>query len=378
VAHPSFAQVITGTTGALGAHLLDQVLHHPKSHFSEIVCLCRAADDHSAYERVQASLAQRCLPALFTLSETKVICLAARLGDDSLGLKPGVYEDLRRRATDIIHAAWAVNFVGGLRSFESDHIRGVHNLIRLASPHVLRTMPASFYFCSSGATVLGRPPSEPIPESIPQDPHSAAPMGYARSKWVAEHLCEAASRGPLSGHVSVLRIGQLCGDTRSGVWNESEGWPLMLRTVDEVGMLPDLAQDVMWLPIDLAASAIMDIITNPDTFSGGGCPVFHIMNPNSVSWSNVCGWLREFGKTFEEVPPKTWVTAVSNSESAVEKNPSRKLLGLWVSQVSDSLASLCSETHASSVRKRSDCQARTLVQHQPRGFSGPWIGSCLR
>jgi hypothetical protein len=106
--------------------------------------------------------------------------------------------------------------------------------------------------------------------------------------------------------------------------------------------------------------------------------VFHIMNPNSVSWSNVCGWLREFGKTFEVVPPKTWVTAVSNSESAVEKNPSRKLLGLWVSQVSDSLASLCSETHASSVRKRSDCQAGALVQHQPRGFSGPWIGSCLR
>lgn len=40
--------------------------------------------------------------------------------------------------------------------------------------------------------------------------------------------------------MSVMRVGQLCGDTVSGIWNESEGWPLMIRTANEVGALPEI------------------------------------------------------------------------------------------------------------------------------------------
>jgi len=38
--------------------------------------------------------------------------------------------------------------------------------------------------------------------------------------------------------VGILRVGQLCGDKQSGRWNEKEGWPLMIRTAEEVGCLP--------------------------------------------------------------------------------------------------------------------------------------------
>jgi len=40
--------------------------------------------------------------------------------------------------------------------------------------------------------------------------------------------------------VHVLRIGQLCGDTSKGYWNEKEGWPLLIRTAETTGVLPEL------------------------------------------------------------------------------------------------------------------------------------------
>jgi thioester reductase-like protein len=51
----------------------------------------------------------------------------------------------------------------------------------------------------------------------------------------------------MSGRMRILRIGQLCGDTVTGYWNEKEGWPLLIRTAQTTGALPDLA-DVRLLP----------------------------------------------------------------------------------------------------------------------------------
>lgn len=45
----------------------------------------------------------------------------------------------------------------------------------------------------------------------------------------------------MDGRIRVLRIGQLCGDTVTGYWNEKEGWPLLIRTAKTTGSLPNLA-----------------------------------------------------------------------------------------------------------------------------------------
>lgn len=68
-------------------------------------------------------------------------------------------------------------------------------------------------------------------------------MGYARSKHVAESICLAAAQSALSSsRIGVFRLGQLCADTVSGVWNESEGWPMMIATAGLCGALPALAE----------------------------------------------------------------------------------------------------------------------------------------
>ena len=101
------------------------------------------------------------------------------------------------------------------------------------------------------------------PESISHNPHSTLPLGYSRSKWVAEAICEQAyDRTPLRGNIAVLRIGQLCGDSENGIWNALEAWPLMLSSVKVLKALPDLHQSLDWLPVDTAAEAVIEIALN--------------------------------------------------------------------------------------------------------------------
>jgi thioester reductase-like protein len=124
---------------------------------------------------------------------------------------------------------------------------GTRNLINLI--HQTKRPDSRFLFCSSIASVLGGPSSfETVTENWSDDPSTASPIGYSQSKWVTEAICHRANQQPgiesdsPRGRVQVLRIGQLCGDTLGGYWNEKEGWPLLLRTAETTGSLPLLTE----------------------------------------------------------------------------------------------------------------------------------------
>lgn len=164
--------------------------------------------------------------------------LPADLSQESLGLEEDTTEELLRRLTVVMHSAWAVNFNLGVRSFESQHIKGAYNLINLCLRAKTRR-PARFYFCSSISAAAGTPLPATIEEYHIEDLTHAQAMGYARSKLVTEHIIQAAAE-KIGMTASVLRIGQIVGDTNNGLWNTTEAIPLMLQTAKTLGALPAL------------------------------------------------------------------------------------------------------------------------------------------
>jgi thioester reductase-like protein len=97
-----------------------------------------------------------------------------------------------------------------------------------------------FLFCSSIASVLAGPSDVLAAEGPSFEPSDCGSLGYSQSKWAAEQMCLAAAKAGLS--VIVARIGQLCGDTQEGIWNETEGWPLLIKTAQTTGSLPLLEE----------------------------------------------------------------------------------------------------------------------------------------
>lgn len=314
--HTGETIVLTGATGSLGAHILDQLTRRPE--VTRVICLSRAKSHADSSARIQDSLSQR-LRSLSAEAQAKIVSYASDVNKPDLGLSATEYEDLRSSATSIIHNAWPVNFVLSIDSFE-DHIGGAVNLLNLAlsSPHP--TTP-TFYFSSSVGTRQGRP-DPTVAEDFSDSPITAGGMGYGQSKWVVEKLCEraAASNG---ARVGVLRIGQLVGDSENGVWNQTEAWPLLFRSALTTGALPMLEEKPTWLPVDEAGRAIAEIV-----LAGGAdqAAVYHVLNNKESRWADILEGLKKGGVSFETVDRMKWLEGLAKSEADVEKNPTYKLL----------------------------------------------------
>lgn len=315
--HSGETVVLTGATGSLGAHILDQLTRRPE--VSRVVCLSRAKSHADSAKRVQDSLAQR-LRTLSPEAQAKIVSYASDVNRPDLGLSAAEYDDLRRSASAIIHNAWPVNFVLSIESFD-EHIGGAANLLNLALSSPRSTKP-TFFFSSSVGTRQGRP-DPVVSEEFPDSPTTAGGMGYGQSKWVVEKLCERAA-GQNGARVGVLRIGQLVGDTENGVWNETEAWPLLFRSSLTTGTLPMLEEKPTWLPVDLAGKSIAEIVLAPTQQKSAA--VYHVLNNKESRWSDILAGLQAGGVEFKTVDRMAWLENLAKSEQDVQKNPTYKLL----------------------------------------------------
>ncbi|KAH8667800.1 hypothetical protein BGZ61DRAFT_483715 [Ilyonectria robusta] len=314
-----FSVVVTGATGSLGAHVAAKLTADPR--VDRIYCLVRAPGPAEALERVKQSMVQRQVYHTLPLeARRKLVALPSDLSDAKLGLSDSDYESITQDLRVVIHCAWSVNFNMQLSSF-APSISGVTNLISLCKSSV---SPASMNFCSSVST-CSRATTLPVPETVP-NLEWAQGMGYAQSKSVAEHLCaKAASQGVTA---RVLRVGQIVGDTKYGVWNAREAVPMMMQTAVTVGALPKLKETPSWLPVDTVADAVADI-----SLSEAGSVFTNVTNPRMFSWSdNLLPALRNAGLSFEEVEPKEWVQRLRTSNPDPTVNPPIKLVDFFASK----------------------------------------------
>ena len=172
------------------------------------------------------------------VNTNKITCLSSDLSGTDLGLSPESISILRAKLTKVIHCAWAFNFNLGVSSFESQHIRGAHNLLSLCLS-VNAIKPTAFYFCSSVSAETGTPLPATITEIYITQLENAQNMGYARSKLVVENIVKAAV-GKSGMNVKVFRVGQIVGDSQNGIWSSTKAIPLMIRRATTLGALPEL------------------------------------------------------------------------------------------------------------------------------------------
>ncbi|KAM3424878.1 hypothetical protein BST61_g6854 [Cercospora zeina] len=344
---PNKTVLLTGTTGSLGSHLLCRLVRC--SQVSRIHLLVRGASQQAAEERGRNALLSRKLPVSADF-DRKVVIHVSTLSDSGLGLAPEIYMKLAREVDIIFHLAWAVDFILPLRGF-LQHFAGLQNLLTLSLEHTKygsslgSRKAAQLVFCSSTASVASygqtSASEEEVPERIERDAQCSGDIGYSRSKWVAENVClEAARVHPeLADAVSIVRVGQLSGDTVNGVWNKTEAYPLMMSSAKVTGCLPDLPHErVGWLPVDTAAQAFLQLGLSdrrkaPERASNvEDVQVVHLLNQDrTVTWKALLRWLAH-AEGIGAVTPGEWLArleGMSTPGSGHESHPALKLLHFW-------------------------------------------------
>ncbi|KAJ5627262.1 hypothetical protein N7528_004689 [Penicillium herquei] len=325
------AIILTGATGSIGAHTLHELLNDDS--VSTIFCLTR---QEFPLEAILSSLIEKELYITSDEQVSKIVPLTTHLDQPDFGLDQTIIARMRSLVTQILHVAWPVDFNLNFAQFEP-HIKALHNLIQF-SLSVHQPQPAVVMFCSSVSAALGAPCSE-----IPEGPMAldTAYMGYGRSKLTGEHIISTASQA--GARTYSLRIGQVSGHSKKGLWNETESIPLMIRSALTLKALPDLQESCSWLPVDKMAAIMLELMktcsaSTQEATNDISClettenveddSVYNVCNSRVFSWSTLLESLSRNGFQFEVVPFEKWLDLLRESEAKGEEhtNPAIKLI----------------------------------------------------
>lgn len=311
--------LLTGATGSLGSYILYKLLENKK--VKKVYALVRPQGSTNLLNRISEGFKKRGYPTSKLYDGARLEVLPMNLEKDNLGFSAAKFNSLRSEVTSVLACAWLLDFKHTVSYYNSECLEGLYNLVKFANrPSGARGI--ELHFVSSVSASSAYPKTTVPEETLPADPRIALPMGYAQSKYIVEQLFDFLSREK-NMPCFIYRVGQLCGDTTTGVWNSTEMYPLMmLGGATVLKKMPTMNTTINWLPIDYAGQAIIDImLARRETKQN----IFHVVNTKNVSWPSMLQAMKDSGISFETVNPETWVRELSKHQ----QNPAYKLLSFY-------------------------------------------------
>jgi thioester reductase-like protein len=245
--------LLTGATGFLGMHILQEQLEAPNA-ADVIYVVVRGENQADSTKKLLRAAAQ--YDMLRTVQEgcdcgrVEVIC--ADLEQASLGLPASQLSFLAETVDVIIHNGAAVNWLLDYWSLRQVNVGGTVELLRLCTSGVKKRF---VYVGSIGAFL----PGEGRQESGELQGGPAAVMdsmnGYGASKRVSEILVGEAIALGLDGYI--CRPGTIAGSFRTGCCNPADTLNRFLLSVCQLGVAPRLPHGgVSLLPVEAVAAVI--------------------------------------------------------------------------------------------------------------------------
>ncbi|KAJ8518263.1 hypothetical protein ONZ45_g4622 [Pleurotus djamor] len=275
---PPTCFLLTGANGMLGSMLLAILLQNKRN---TVYCIVRG----DARTRLQQAFKRHQLDAGClgeALSRGSLVLMNTRdISSHHLGLSDEEYNRISDDIEEVVHAAWTVNFNLPLVEFYP-MLRVSRNLAELC---IKSKKYVRYHFIGSYASTFNYP-EDLVPErAIPPMLSTSLAQGYAISKWIAEHALLLIHKScPQAFHLSIIRVGQICGDTHTGDWSLNEMMPMMIASLPALKVLPMVFPPVSWIPSNVCAGALHETIISECMVD----PQFiHLANPNIASWPEV-------------------------------------------------------------------------------------------
>lgn len=284
--------LLTGATGFLGPHLVDQLLRQTDA---KLICVIRASDDEQAMDRLRKDMSRY---RIWDESLTqRVSCLAGDISRENLGLNDVVYDRLCREVSVVFSNAAYVNFLMPYSRLKAANVQGVRNLIQMCLQgkvkHLVHTSTQGIYEAKGPHTVYAE-------DAPPTGDVVRVAKGYARTKLVAEHLINRVRESAFSA--TLLRVGMVSGDSVHGI---SNGDPLIGSLVlgcAQCGAAPDADVTFDMSPVDQVARAMVAIARQHQSIGGN----FNISKREGISTETIYSLIRQMGIELEVLPFPQW------------------------------------------------------------------------
>jgi natural product biosynthesis luciferase-like monooxygenase protein/thioester reductase-like protein len=306
---------LTGATGFVGRILLAELLSRTTV---TVRCLVLAGGEETGLREIRDAL---------TASElwrdefsSRIVPVAGNLAQPQLGLPAQEYADLADTVDTVYHAAALVHLLYPYDVLKGPNVDGTAETLRLAC----LGRPKRFHYVSTLDVFADDAPHR---EDAPLESPCRAQGAYAQSKWAAEKLVAVARERGLA--TTVLRPGNVAGDTRTGYWNSHDQTYTLIRSCLALGTAPDLDMPVSLTPVDYVAAATTRLTLDERSVGRS----FHLFNPHPpMPWLDLVEAVRAAGYPLDLMPYERWREQILTGEA----DPLSGMLRLTVE--SDSLA----------------------------------------
>lgn len=288
------AVLLTGATGFLGAHLLEQLLAQTRA---QVFCLVRAADEAAARRSLRSAMERHGLWC--EERARRIVAIAGDLGLPLLGLDDASFRELATTVGEVYHCGARVNLLYPYEALRAVNVGGTLEVLRLAVSGRAKTV----HHVSTLSVLERRGPGSPgaAPEEPLDGEAASLEGGYRQSKWVAERLVESARQHGLPA--VIYRPGWITGHSTTGVGNASDFLVRLIVASLQLGAAPELdAIEVCPTPVDYVSAALVWLSRRRQPAGA----LYHLINPQPAAFDHLIELVRELGYPVRKVPLRRW------------------------------------------------------------------------
>ena len=288
--------LLTGSTGFLGSHILAEILN--KYDKVNVYCLVRSKPHKTNEERLKEILNYYFGEKYDLLIGTRIIPLEGDLARERLGIKPDLYKELLEKIDTVINVASLVKHFGDYNLFYNSNVLSAINIIQFAreanaSINHISTTSVSGNFLVKNDIVYDYTENDFYIGQNYKD------NVYVRTKFEAENeMFKAMNEGM---NINIFRVGNLMQRLSDGKFQINKFDNAYFKRIYgfiKIGKLPKnlLAQLLEFTPIDSCAEAIVSLMNYRNK-------VFHLLNPNLVTITELNNALSKYEVSIEFVSP---------------------------------------------------------------------------
>lgn len=282
--------LLTGVTGFLGVHILDNLL---KNTDCLIYCIIREKYNQLPQKRLENLLDFYFDSNYYNLYKHRIIVINGELSTDFFGLSQEDYSNLQKNIDCIINTAANTKHYGNLATFKKENVTTVKNLILFAKPAgiILNHMSTTNI---SGNYLVNNDICYNFTENDFYIGQNYEDNVYICSKFEAEKLILEEEYKGLKANI--FRLGNLMARFNDGVFQKNKfdnAYYTRLIALAKLGILPNNLknQHLEFSPIDETSDAIFKLLTIPNLHN----KIFHIFSNKLIDINVLLSIFEQFG-----------------------------------------------------------------------------------